>query len=73
MNCFINHFPLYAVRHPPVKTAFDPAFAGHFLISEFKEKVGKFGCGQGKRVYFCCLISWEKGTFLKLSDKHGFQ
>ena len=26
---------------------------------------------QGKRVYFCCLISKGKGRFLKLSDKHG--
>ena len=42
--CFINHFPLYAVRHPPVINSFchcDPAFAGYFLINEFKEK-GKF-------------------------------
>ena len=25
----------------------------------------------GERVYFCCLISQGKGTFLKFSDKHG--
>ena len=65
--------PLCAVRHPPVKTAFDPAFAGHFLIRELKEKGGKFECCQRKRVNFGCLISWKKGTFLKLSDKHGLQ
>ena len=69
----INHFPLYAVRHPSVINSFDPAFAGHFLIREFKEKGGKFEWGQRKRAYFCCLISQEKGTFLKLLDKHGLQ
>ena len=26
---------------------------------------------QGKRVYFCCLISKGKSRFLKLSDKQG--
>ena len=57
VNCFINHFSLYAVRHPPVINSFDPAYAGHFLIIEFKEKVGQFGWDQRKRVYFCCLIS----------------
>ena len=35
------------------------------------EICGKFGWDQGKRVYFCCLISKGKGRFLKLSDKHG--
>ena len=52
MKCFINHFPLYAVMSGTLllQTAFDPAFAGHFLIREFKEKDGKFGWGQRKRV-----------------------
>ena len=36
-----------------------------------KEKGGKFGWDQLKRVYFCCLISKGKGRFLKVSDKHG--
>ena len=49
MNCFINHFPLYAVKHLLLWIAFDPVFAGDFLIREFKEKGGKFGWGQTKK------------------------
>ena len=45
MNCFTNHFPLHAVKHSPVITAFDLVFAGHFLIIELKKKGGKLGEG----------------------------
>ena len=38
----MNHFPLRAVKAPSCKitykTTFDPAFAGHVLIRELKEK-----------------------------------
>ena len=72
MNCFINHFPYMLSSILLLQTAFDLVFAGHFLIREFKKKGGKLG-GSEKRVYFSSLISWKKGTFLKLLDKHGLQ